>query len=104
MKRERREPDQGFGERVAAQQVLPALRPAAAQPGADRHPAHEQGEHQRLRVRRVAEEQLEVMAPDRLVDEARETGYGEEQKKDASGYTAHGFVAGREDAALYLRA
>jgi hypothetical protein len=89
MEQERREADQSLGERVAPQEISPTPRQAATKPGADRHPAHEERKHQSLRVRRVAEEKLEVVAPDRLVDQPREPGDGEEQEKYAAGDAPH---------------
>ncbi|MBI2320050.1 MAG: hypothetical protein HYU75_24380 [Betaproteobacteria bacterium] len=85
VKHDRGESDQRFGDRVSGEQVLPASRVAAAQPGADRHAAHEQGEHQRLRIGRVAEKELEIVAPDRLVDEPGESGDGEQREIGAAG-------------------
>ena len=81
MEHERRDADQRFDDRVAAQQVAPSPRQAAGRQAAERHPPHEKREHQRLRVRRVPEEQLQVVAPDRLVDEPGESGDGEQQKE-----------------------
>src|SRR5229473_943891 len=89
MERKPRKPDQAFSERIAAQQISPACRPPAAEPRSDRHPAHEERQHQRLRVGRVADEEFEVVAPDRFVDEPGKAGYGEEQKKYAAGDAAH---------------
>src|SRR5262249_12859819 len=48
-------------------------------PRAHRHAAHEDGEDQGLRIRGVAEEELEVVRPDRFVDETREPRRGEER-------------------------
>src|SRR5258708_39804170 len=95
MERKPRKPDQACSERIAAQQISPACRPPAAEPRPDRHPAHEQRQHQRLRVGRVAEKEFQVVAPDRLVDESRKPGYGEQQKKYASGNAAHVWIARR---------
>src|SRR5258708_30364630 len=95
MERKPRKPDQAFSERIAAQQISPACRPPAAEPRPDRHPAHEQRQHQRLRVGRVAEKEFQVVAPDGLVDESGKPGYGEQQKKYASGDAAHVWIAGR---------
>src|SRR5258708_20358079 len=93
MERKPRKPDQACSERIAAQQISPACRPPAAEPRPDRHPAHEQRQHQRLRVGRVAEKDFQVVAPDRLVDESRKPGYGQRQKKYASGIPAHVLIA-----------
>ena len=60
-------------------------------PRAQGHPAHEDPEHEGLRVGRMPQEELEVVAPDRLVDEARETRQGEEGEERAGGRgTGHG--------------
>src|SRR6266581_4330163 len=71
------------------------ISPPTAQPRPDRHSAHEQRQHQRLRVGRVAEKEFQVVAPDRLVDESGKPGYGEQQKKYASGDAAHVWIVGR---------
>ena len=64
---------------------------ARAQPGAERHAAHEDRQHQRLRVGGVAEEELEVVRPDRLVDQAGEAREREDgEKRLASDGTASG--------------
>src|SRR5213082_3686070 len=65
-----RKPDQAFRECISAQQISPAPRPPTAEPRPDRHPAHEQRQHQRLRVGRVPEKEFQVVAPDRLVYES----------------------------------
>src|SRR6266480_1110817 len=95
VEREGREPDQAFRERVAAKEISPGSRPAAAEPRPDRHAAHEQRQHERLRVGRMPEKEFQVVAPDRFVDEAGKPGYGEQQKKYASGNAAHVRIVGR---------
>ncbi len=76
--------DDRLDERVTEQQ-LRSRAESRDEPGAERHAAHEDRQHECLRVRRVAQEQLQVVRPDRLVDEAGEAGYDEnaEQKLPA---------------------
>jgi hypothetical protein len=71
--------DHRLGERVAGERVAQARREARAGGRTDGHPAHEHRQHQGLRVGRVAEVQLQVVRPDRLVDEACEPGEREQQ-------------------------
>ena len=56
----------------------------AAEPRAERQAADEHHEHQRLRIGRVAEEELHVVRPDRLVDQPAEAGQHERQRYSAS--------------------
>ena len=95
VERERREPDQAFRERVAAKEVSPGSRPPAAEPRPDRHSPHEKRQHQSLRIGRVAEEEFQIVAPDRLVDEPGKPGYGEQQEEYAAGDAAHVWIVGR---------
>ena len=53
--------DNSFNRSVGENRNLKARREAARQQRADRHPAHENDEHQGLRVGRMTQEQLEVV-------------------------------------------
>jgi hypothetical protein len=64
-----RSPITAFYERVPRERIAQARRHAAEKHAAERHPAHEHDQHERLRVCGVTEEKLEVVRPDRLVDE-----------------------------------
>ena len=79
VKPEREHADHRFDERVARKRIAQARRHAAQQRAAERHAAHEHDQHQRLRVRRVAQEKLEVVRPDRFVDQAGEARGGEQR-------------------------
>jgi hypothetical protein len=70
--------DQRLGKRIAEERIGEARRPASAIRRAGRHAAHEDREHQRLRVGRVAEKELQIMRPHRLVDQPGEPRGGEE--------------------------
>ena len=74
MKRQRQHADDAFDDGVAQQQIAPALRHATTEPGTERHATHEDAQHQALRVSRVAQKELEVMGPDRLVNQSGKTG------------------------------
>ncbi|TMG71738.1 MAG: hypothetical protein E6H80_12420 [Betaproteobacteria bacterium] len=79
---ERGDTDRRLDPAVRGEQVLHARAPAARKPRPQREAPHEGGEHERLRERRRAEVQLEVVRPDGLVDEAgeaREREQGEQQ-------------------------
>ena len=62
--------DQTLRQRVAEQQLLPPHGISAANPGTEGHPAHEDGQDQCLGIGRVSEKELQVMGPDRFVDES----------------------------------
>ncbi len=84
MEDEREHADRALGERVDEQRIGDARRAARAQRRAGGHAAHEDRQHERLRVRRVAEIELQVMRPDRLVDQAGEARYGEQDVERAA--------------------
>src|SRR6266852_5048386 len=65
---------------VGQEQFPPARRPTAGDERAC-HAAHEDRQHQRLRIRGMPKEQLEILAPDGLVDEAGESLSGEQRKQ-----------------------
>src|SRR5207247_3725795 len=89
VEQKRSKPDQSLGERVAAKEVSPSRRPPAAKPRPDRHSPHEKRKHQSLRIGRVAEEEFQIVGPDRLVDEPGKPGYSEQQEEYAPGDAAH---------------
>ena len=70
MEKKREQADQTFRQCVADQQVLPPHGISAANPGTEGHPAHEDGQDQCLGIRRVSEKQLQVMGPDRFIDQS----------------------------------
>ncbi len=74
--------DDRFHHGVHKKRVANPCRATAHQQRAQTHPAQEdhQGEH--LGVRIVADEQTEVAAPDRLVEEAGRAGQQEQQRED----------------------
>jgi hypothetical protein len=74
--------DQQFNRGIRQQWATQGFTASADQPGTQRHPAHEQHQHERLRVRRMAEEQAQVLRPDRLVDQAGEARQGEDPQQD----------------------
>jgi hypothetical protein len=84
MERKRAGADDGFGKRIADEQVFPAPGETAAEPGTDGHAAHEYRQHQGLRIGGMPQEQLEVMAPDGFVDQPGEAGHGEQQEQRAA--------------------
>jgi hypothetical protein len=88
MKHQRSETDRRLDDGVAGERVGDARGPAAAIRRAGRHAAHEHREDQRLRVRRVAQEELQVMRPDRLVDESGKARSGEEAIERAARHRA----------------
>ncbi|MFC0356471.1 hypothetical protein [Pseudofulvimonas gallinarii] len=70
--------DHQLDDGIAAQQVPPAGTDFGNPGRTDRHAAHEQRKHQRLRIGGMAQEQAEVMRPDRLVDQTGEAGQDED--------------------------
>ena len=70
--------DRRLGEGVPAEEIPDATRPPARDPRADGHSSHEDGQDERLRVRGVSQEQLQVMRPDGFVDESGESGSGKQ--------------------------
>ena len=67
-----------FHQRVGQQQAPQARQVPPCPPGAQRQAAHEDDQHQRLRVGGMAEKQLQVVRPDRLVDQPGRTGEREQ--------------------------
>ena len=59
-----------LGDGVSEKRRGDALRAPADEPRAERHAADEHDEHDRLRIGRVPDEELEVVRPDRFVDQA----------------------------------
>ncbi len=77
---------------AVGEQGLPAARAAAAdQPGPQGHAAHEDHQHQGLGIGRMPQEQLQVVRPDRFVDQAGEAGQREQdiQGIAKTGYGSH---------------
>ena len=68
--------------RVRDQAARVPVGPRACDPAAERHAAHEGGEHERLREGRRAEKQLQVVRPDRLVHQPGEAGHGEQREQN----------------------
>src|SRR5215831_13254993 len=66
--------DQGFDQQVAPQKLSQPRAVPRHDPGPERHSTHEYRQHQGLCVRRVPEEELEVVRPDGFVDESGESG------------------------------
>src|SRR5262249_32117983 len=88
------EPDYPLRDRVAFEQVAPAGGIAAAQPRAGSQSCHEDGQHERLGIRRMTEEQLQVMRPDGLVNETGEPRDREYEEEDlAQGTVGPGIMA-----------
>src|SRR5262249_32080353 len=82
VERQRGEPDRRLDPAIRREEVPETRAPAAREPRAERHAAHEGREHERLGERGRAEEQLQIVRPDRLVDqagEARQREKGEQQ-------------------------
>ena len=73
--------DHRLGGGVPAEQVAPADRVPAREPGAQGEAAHEEGDDETLGIGGVPEDQLEVAAPDRLVYEPGEPGCGKREKE-----------------------
>jgi len=86
--------DGSLGDGISREQVAPPARPPAGQPRPQGEPAHEDGEHQRLRVRGVPEEQLQIVRPDGLVDQTGETRRGEQGEQQSSRPRPRGPVLG----------
>ncbi|TMH88808.1 MAG: hypothetical protein E6H44_09035 [Betaproteobacteria bacterium] len=84
MESEREQADHRFDPRVDEQRIDEALGEASRSCGADRHAAHEHGKDERLRVRRMAEKQLQVLRPDRLVDQPGKPGDDEQAVEGAA--------------------
>ncbi len=89
MEHERDEADGAFDQGIDAQRIAHARCDARAKPPAEREPADEHHQDHRLRVGGVPEEELQVVGPDGLVDEARESG-GEEQQEYGFDASAQG--------------
>src|SRR5207248_2903576 len=104
---ERGQADKKLSRGVGEEGTSNALRVMAREPRPERQAADEDDQHDRLCVRRVSEEELEVMAPDRLVDEAAEAGNREEREKSAKAkrhdYRRYAGTAGRGAISSSLR-
>ena len=74
MKRDAANADREFDCRVGTQRIRDSVCIPAAYRGADRHPADKHDQHDRLRVRRMTKKELQVVRPDRFVDEAARPG------------------------------
>src|SRR5215207_3331433 len=81
MERDRGEADHPLDISVNRQWVTPAVGPAGREPRAPGHAAHEDREHQCLRVRRVTQEELDVVRPDRFVNQAGKAGDREQNEE-----------------------
>ena len=81
-----------FRRGVGQQRAGNARGKVSGQPRAEREPADEHDEHHRLRVGGVAQEELEVVAPDGFVDEPAEAGNREQAVEDADA-KAHGYIS-----------
>ena len=71
-----------FGHCIRDEQVTPATHEVRREGRSERQPPHEDGHDERLRVSGMSEEELQVMRPDRFVDEAGESGRREETVED----------------------
>ena len=77
-------PDHRLGQRVGLDQVAPLRAIARNHRRAQRHAAHEQRQHQRLCIGRVAQEQAQVMRPDRLIDQTGKARQRENREQQRS--------------------
>jgi hypothetical protein len=79
VEREGAQADRGFDRRIGEERVDHARGAPRAESGAQCHAAHENDEHQRLRVGGVPEVKLQVVRPDRFVDQPGEARHDEQQ-------------------------
>ena len=104
MKQQCDDTDDRFDSRVGQDRYTQASRVDTGQPRAYRHATHEDDQHQRLGVGRVPEKELEIMGPDRLVDQPRKAGDHEDPEEQrgrrakprrhvCGSHGAHGCVA-----------
>ena len=74
-------------------------------PGSQRHAAHEDGEHQGLRVGGMAQEEFQVVRPDGFVNQSGEPGDDEyAQQKSAASTLAVASPVGSRPGAAFWRA
>ena len=86
---QRRRTDRRLDPAVKGEQVLRSRAPAAREPRPERHAAHESGEHEGLGKGGCAEEEFQVVRPDRFVDEAGEAGKREQGKQQVDALVRH---------------
>ena len=80
VEQQRHHADDGLHQRVGEDRYAHLRGEAAGQLRTDGHAAHKDDQHQRLGVGGVAEEKLQVMRPDGLIDQAGEPRYCENRK------------------------
>ena len=79
MKQQSEQTHGGLDDGVQYQWIAQPLTVAADEERADRHSTEEDGEHEDLGVRAVADEQRQIARPDRFVNEARGARQREER-------------------------
>ena len=82
LEEQREHADDGFDQCVGKERICNALGESSREPCADCHAADKYDQNDRLRVRSVTDEELEVIRPDRFVDQAAEARHGEEREQD----------------------
>src|ERR1700690_618613 len=75
MKKDAQYPDQPLDQYVCPKELPDAGGVVCNRPGSNRHSSHEDGEHESLRIGGMAEEEIEVVRPDGLVNKPGEPGY-----------------------------
>lgn len=80
MERESEQPYGRFQQAVGAQQTAEPTDVARGDPRPECHAAHERRQHQRLRIGGVAEDQSQILRPDRLIDEPTDSGQDKKQQ------------------------
>ena len=70
MEDKRNEADDPFYDRIPHERRRQSIGESTDKSGAQRHAAYEYDQYDGLRVRSMADEQLEVVRPDRFVDQA----------------------------------
>ena len=81
MENEREEPDRALDPRIGPQRIANALGEARAERGPGSEASNEDHQDERLGVRGVAKEELDVVRPDGLVDEPAEAGSKERNEQ-----------------------
>jgi len=81
---QRADPNDPLRNSITPKQILPSPGIPAADPGTQGHPPHEDRQNQGLGVGSMTQEQLQIMGPDRLIDQAREPRHGKQEKVNAA--------------------
>src|SRR3989304_10149823 len=89
MEDQRKEADNPLCKGISKEQVLPSNGIDTADPRAQGHSAHKNGQHQGLSVCSMTKKEFQVMSPDRLINETGKPGQRKYKKKNIKKPSVH---------------